>query len=1381
MAATAVPGRSGGEAAAGNARKAAFSGIAFAVLFTLALVLVNQIPRLDSPDSTYAAFYSAGSGGVLVTVGMYLVPFAGIAFLWFMMAFRALLDHPADLTLGLQLASGVAFIIMLFAGTAAAGAVALMLHFASVPAPPVSVDRVLSSVGYGLVFVYGVRVAGMFTITTATLARKAGLIPRWLAILSYLMAAFLLFTTTTQPATLLVYPAWVLLLSIALVRSGRARSGAALAAGRFRPHQSAPKHTPGGVPMTTSPDAPPPAAGGAAADVIPGPRPRPVVGNVLDLDRKHAVEGAIRLAREYGPIYRLTVPGGDRYVVSGSDLVEEVCDQQRFDKLITGGLSEVRRDPENTGLFTSDTDNPLWRRAHNILLPSFSQQAMRDYHPMMLDMADQLMLKWARLNNDDEIDVAADMTRLTLDTIALCGFDYRFNSFYRDTPHPFVAAMVRTLEESQTRSRELPIQGRLRVRAARKLAADQAFMDQMVDDIVRERKESGAGEGQRDLLSCMLEGVDKQSGDRLPDVNIRAQCITFLVAGHETTSGLLTFAIYFLLKHPEVMARATAEVDDVLGTDTGVLPSYAQVRKLGYVTQILDEALRLWPTAPGFTRSPFEDTVIGGRYPLPKGAAVLVLTPMLHRDPKVWGTDAEEFNPDHFSPERRAALPPNAYKPFGDGQRACIGRQFAMQEATLVLGMLLQRFDLIDHRSYDLEIREALTIKPDGLRIKVRARPGRVAGGDGSSAPALVPDAPVLPESALAGSALPESALAAAVPRQARRDGHNTPLMVLFGSNLGTAEGIATRLAREGSDRGFAVTLGSLDEHRGGLPREGAAVIVTASYNGTPPDNAARFCSWIQDPATPADACADLRYSVFGCGSTDWAATYQAIPKLIDTELEARGATRVYPRGEGDAAADFDEQYAQWHAGLWPALAAGLSLPDDVVAAAAGERRLMISLVNRQTANPVVKSYQAQPALIEVNRELQSSDGPEPPERSTRHIEISLPPGTSYETGDHLGVLPRNDVGLIQRVIRHFKLDAGMYMVITADGGTPTHLPVAEPTPLLGVLACCVELQDVASREDIALMAGYTEDGQQRQELQALASADGNGQAGYREAILRPHRSLIDLLEAFPTCTMPFEVYLDRLPPLHPRYYSISSSARVSPDVCSVTVGVLQGPAPSGDGLFTGVCSGYLDRSPGRSTVFAFVRKPSIPFRPPDNPHIPMIMVGCGTGLAPFRGFIQERADLKVSGVPVAESMLFFGFRRPSQDYLYEQELRDFEAMGAVRLIGAASRVPGQPKKYVQHCILEQRADVWRLIEAGAVIFVCGNAGTMAPDVRRAFTDVFREQTGRSQADADAWLTGLRAEHRYLEDIWGGSAAPADGMPSEAVAAQSPPAPAVPR
>ena len=171
-------------------------------------------------------------------------------------------------------------------------------------------------------------------------------------------------------------------------------------------------------------------------------------------------------------------------------------------------------------------------------------------------------------------------------------------------------------------------------------------------------------------------GVDKQSGQILPDDNIVAQCLTFLVAGHETTSGLLSFAIYFLLKNPRYARQARADVDEVLGGD--VAASYQQVHRLTYVRQVLDESLRMWPTAPMFTCTPLQDTVVGGRYAFPEGTALSILVPMLHRDRSVWGSDAEEFNPDRFRPERFRALPPNAYRPFGTGLRACIGRQFAL-------------------------------------------------------------------------------------------------------------------------------------------------------------------------------------------------------------------------------------------------------------------------------------------------------------------------------------------------------------------------------------------------------------------------------------------------------------------------------------------------------------------------------------------------------------------------------------------------------------------------------------------------------------------------------------------------------------------------------
>ena len=1079
----------------------------------------------------------------------------------------------------------------------------------------------------------------------------------------------------------------------------------------------------------------------APLEPIPRPPGHLLVGNLFDLDASNPIESLMDLARKYGPIYQIEVPGrGSRIVVSGHEMADELCDDSRFDKDVGPGLGALAAGPAGRGLFTSATSGPDWRKAHNVLLPAFSLEAMRGYYPQMLDVAVQLRQKWERLNPDDTVDVPADMTRLTLDTIALCGFNYRFNSLYRDTPHPFVVAMLSSLEAAQARMRELPIQGKLHRRRARELLAGQQLMVQTVQRLIQDRRASGAVGTVNDLLDRMLTGVDRQSGETLDDANIIAQCITFLIAGHETTSGLLSFALYALLKNPGVLARGYDEVDRVLGTDLSVLPTYAQVHQVPYVAQILDETLRLWPTAPAFTRHPYVDVVIGGKYRLEKNTSAMVLTGMLHRDEQVWGENPEAFDPDRFSLENRAKIPPNAYKPFGTGQRACIGRQFALQEATLVLGMLLQRFEFVDFADYQLDTKQTLTVKPSNFHMKLKLRAGRSA-----AAPLTAPRLVAAPQPGVPQPAVASSPSAGA---------HQTPLLVLYGSNLGTAEGLAHAIAEDARNRGFMATVGSLDDHAGSLPKEGGVVVVTASYNGQPPDNAAKFCQWLQDPSLPADAFAGVEYSVFGCGNRDWAATYQAVPMLIDAQLQKHGAKPLYRRGEGDARGDFDSDYRAWYGGLWPSATAALHLPDRVAQAQATGPRFSITFVNKQAANPIIRSYNAVGMTVRANRELQHRACERPSERSTRHLEIALPPGVTYGAGDHLGIVPRNGLDQIRRVLQRFKLDAGLYLTITPHTNASTYLPVNEPVPLLGVLANRAELQDVATRAQLATLAEHARDDAQREALLALAGDDDAGQARYREQVFLPRRSVLDLLDDVPSCALPFEVFLDLLSPLRPRYYSISSSPLVSADACSITVGVVEGPARSGHEVFKGICSNYLAAQAADATVYGFVRKPTIPFRPPDNPHVPMIMVGPGTGVAPFRGFLQERAALKQRGVPVGESMLFVGCRDPLQDFLYEEELRAFEAAGVTRLFPAFSRKPGEPKTYVQQAIKRHGGAVWRLLQQEAVVFVCGEASRMAPDVRQAVAGVFQERTGTTATDAQAWVNGLVASHRYLEDIW---------------------------
>ncbi|MER6333997.1 cytochrome P450, partial [Streptomyces sp. NPDC001034] len=259
-------------------------------------------------------------------------------------------------------------------------------------------------------------------------------------------------------------------------------------------------------------------------------------------------------------------------------------------------------------------------------------------------------------------------------------------------------------------------------------AADMALLNRTVDRLIEERRGSDGGEG--DLLDRMLATEHPSTGEKLSAQNVRRQVITFLVAGHETTSGALSFALYYLARHPDIAAKARAEVDRVWG-GTG-RPGYEQVAKLRYVRRVLDESLRLWPTAPAFAREARKDTMLAGDHPLLRGAWALVLTPMLHRDPAVWGDDAEAFDPDRFTPQAVRTRPPHTFKPFGTGLRACIGRQFALHEATLVLALLLRRYDLHADPAYRLTVTERLTLMPEDFRLGLsrRTAPGRPAAED---------------------------------------------------------------------------------------------------------------------------------------------------------------------------------------------------------------------------------------------------------------------------------------------------------------------------------------------------------------------------------------------------------------------------------------------------------------------------------------------------------------------------------------------------------------------------------------------------------------------------------------------------------------------------
>jgi cytochrome P450/NADPH-cytochrome P450 reductase len=352
-------------------------------------------------------------------------------------------------------------------------------------------------------------------------------------------------------------------------------------------------------------------------------------------------------------------------------------------------------------------------------------------------------------------------------------------------------------------------------------------------------------------------------------------------------------------------------------------------------------------------------------------------------------------------------------------------------------------------------------------------------------------------------------------------------------------------------------------------------------------------------------------------------------------------------------------------------------------------------------------------------------------------------------------VVPRNDPALVDSVARRFGFLPADQIRLQVAEGRRAQLPVGDTVSVGRLLSEFVELQQVATRKQIQIMAEHTRCPVTKPKLLAYVADDAASSENYRSGVLARRKSVFDLLDEHPACELPFPAYLEMLSLLAPRYYSISSSPSDDPARCSVTIGVVEGPASSGRGVYKGICSNYLAGRRAGETIHATVRETRAGFRLPDDASVPIIMVGPGTGLAPFRGFLQERAARKANGTSLGPAMLFFGCRHPAQDYLYADELKAFAAGGITELHTAFSRAEG-PKTYVQNLVAAERERVWSLIENGAIIYVCGDGGKMEPDVKAALVAIYRDRSGSDAEAGLRWIEDMGSKNRYVLDVWAG-------------------------
>ncbi|MFF3405213.1 bifunctional cytochrome P450/NADPH--P450 reductase [Streptomyces sp. NPDC002742] len=1061
---------------------------------------------------------------------------------------------------------------------------------------------------------------------------------------------------------------------------------------------------------------------------IRSPRGIPLLGHTPQIPHTNPVAYFGELSKQFPEgIYGMDIAGIKQVFVYDPDLVAEICDETRFYKQIEKTPLNHVRDFAGAGLFTAHQHEEEWGMAHRILMPAFSQRAMKNYYGQMLEIAQNLAGRWER-KEGRPVNITDDYTRLTLDTIAVSGFGYRFDSFAEEELHPFLQALLGALVESLRRSQELPMMTKLRRADDKKYRENIQVMRELVESVIKERRQ-GESSGEDDLLGLMLQATDPETGKLLDDDNVRDQVLTFLIAGHETTSGLLSFATYSLMRNPHVLAQAYAEVDRLLPGDT--VPDYDTIMKLDVIPRILEETLRLWAPIPAFGKAPIEDTVIGGCYELKKGTRVNILEGPLHTHPKAWDRP-EEFDIDRWLPENRAQQHPHAYKPFGNGVRACIGRQFALTEARLALALVLQKFKFADPNDYTMDVREALTRKPGDFELVVRTRQEH--------------------ERTVFGALDLQSD---DERQQAAVSGVGVNLTVAYGSSLGSCEDLARTIADRGERSGFGTTLTSLDELGDDLPTEGLLVVVAASYNGKAPDNAQRFDDLIA-AGLPEGSLSDVRFALLGAGNTQWVATYQAFPKRIEESLLAAGATPVIERGIADAAGDFDGMATRWTDTLWATLAEeyAADTSDD------GAPRYEVHLLTEADVRPAIVSEQAYPLAVVANEELVSDAtglwdfSIEPPRPSAKSITVELPKGVTYDTGNHLAVYAKNEPALVDRALARLGVDRDQVLRLDQPAGGRSHLPVGTPVTAGLLLTEFLELQDPATRSQIQTLAENTQCPWTRPQLEAYTADTEEAQRLYQKEILGKRVSVLGLLERFPAVELPLAVFLDLMGPIRPRFYSISSSPLTDPRQVRLTVGLLEGPALSGDGQYRGTCSSYIARLEPGDVFYGYVRVPSPTFAPPADPATPLILIGPGTGIAPLRGFLEERARQYGNGTKVGLSEVFVGCRHPEHDYFYRDEMETWELSGIARVHTAFSAVTGHRARFVQDALTAASDSVWQALQDGAYVYVCGDGRRMAPAVREALAAIHRRHTGSDDESAQQWLAQLEADERYQQDVF---------------------------
>ncbi|KAI8149550.1 cytochrome P450 [Fennellomyces sp. T-0311] len=1117
-------------------------------------------------------------------------------------------------------------------------------------------------------------------------------------------------------------------------------------------------------------------------NVIPGPRKLPFVGSIGELLPNQTL-GWLKVFRTYGHLVNMNILGTEIIATNDPSVASMFAkESEYFTKKIALGLKEIKAFA-GQGLFTTDTEHEDWQLAHKLLMPAFSPRAIKAYLHEMGAIAMETIKTLEQYSSDERVEILDWTTRLTFETIGRTGFGYNFGLLgSKDAPpHPFIEAMAFCLQEIVIRAQRPSLYKHLPIEQNKKFDHSVKLMNDIVGEVIIERKQSPeATDMNKDLLGFMLNARDEHNLG-LSDENIINQVVTFLIAGHDTTANTLSWCLYELSRHPDIEAKMLQEISNT-GITHDKVPTTDQISQLKYMNQVLKETLRKYPPVKILTKYCKKECVVSGGYRIPKGTFCQVNTYSMHHNTEVY-PDPEKFDPERFTPEEEQKRSRFAWLPFSTGPRACIGMAFALQEAKVVLAMFLHRFKFC-YDGPDITFHPIMpTTKPMDLFMTIHPRTD-FPQPNTETVTAISDKTSSVPNSKIADP----SAMATHIASQAST-AYLPTITFLFGTQTGTAQDYASQLASQARAFGFKnVELCEIDNWnvlKAGKyePKTTGAqdlvIFVTATYNGQPPDHGEdldRFITAKVNEPGHKKLMHKLKYAVFGVGNKNWR-TYQAFPRKISSALADLGAEQFFPNGEGNADTDIDADFNEWCAHFWLTTLSkyGLSVPENqsmVPAASASVEKAPVK-VNFINPNDQIKWNEAQSnhygdynSRILVNKELQQPGSG----RSTRHIELdisSLIPltdnGNLYEAGDHLEVMPENDAKVVQAVALNFGWVLDSVFEVDRESikdVSPRSLAasIRGPCTVRNALTYYADLSSPPTRTMLSIFAEQLSKAspETAETFRGLIMPDSTEYP----AFIEKNRTLLELQKNYPQVNqLDIGQFLSAVGIMQPRRYSIASSPLSHPKKAHLTVGVVHDVLKDGR-EFYGLASSYLSRTPDKN-IRAALKSSKSTFGLPSDPSVPIIMIAAGTGLSPFRGFLQERAYQRQEGdKSIGQCVLFFGCRRSDQDFIYGDELNGYVDSGVLSSLHVAFSRQNEPVKYVQHQLLANATEVWALLNGSdgqppASVYVCG-AGNMSRDVRRTFNNIAKSfGAARTEEEADEYVHKFIDEGRYNEDVWG--------------------------